>query len=57
MFCVSFDETSFAGEMIFDFSSSVVESSSLLGRSSGAVGEPTIALRGGTPGLNNIKHE
>ena len=51
MFGVSVDETSFAGEMILDLSSSLLDSSSLLGRSSGAAGEPTIAFRGGTPGL------
>ena len=51
MFGASLDDTSLAGETILDLSSSLLDSSSLLGRSSAAAGEPTIALRGGTPDL------
>lgn len=52
----SFEDISFAGEMILDLSSSLLDSSSLLGRSSGAAGDPTMALRGGTPGLKEMRH-
>ena len=45
MFGASFEDTSLAGEMILDLSSSLLDSSSLLGTSSGDAGEPTIALR------------
>lgn len=52
---MSLAEVSLAGDTILDLSSSLLDSSSLLGKSSGAEGEPTMALRGGTPGLNKMQ--